>query len=166
MVNTKIRLIIHLPSGSDSKASVCNTGDPGSIPGLGRYPGEGNGSPLQYSCLEKSHGLQSLVGYRPWGRRVGHDWVTSLHFILFAAEDGEALSVQFSSVAQLCWTLCDPMDCSTQGFLVHLCLLEPTQTHVHRIGDAIQLSHPLSSRSPPAFNLAQQQSLFQCRNTL
>ena len=55
------------PSGSDGKASVCNAGDLGSIPGLGRSPREGNGSPLQYSCLEKSHGSQSLVGYHPWG---------------------------------------------------------------------------------------------------
>ena len=44
--------IMGFPGGSDGKASVCNAGDPGSIPGLGRSPGEGNGSPLQYSCLE------------------------------------------------------------------------------------------------------------------
>ena len=50
--------------------------------------------------------------------------------------------LQFSSVIQSCPTLCDPMDCSTPGFPVHHQLLEPTQTHVHRIGDAIQLSHP------------------------
>ena len=53
------------------------------------------------------------------------------------------------------------MDCSTPGFPVHHQLLEPTQTHVHRIGDAIQPSHPLSSPSPPAFNLSQHQGLFQ-----
>ena len=53
--------------GSDGKASVLNARDPGSIPGLGRSPGEGNGNPLQYSCLEKSHGWRSLVGYIPWG---------------------------------------------------------------------------------------------------
>ena len=46
--------------------SASNAGDPGSIPGSGRSPGEGNGNPLQYSCLEKSHGLRSLVGYTPW----------------------------------------------------------------------------------------------------
>ena len=57
------------PGGSDSKASACNAGDPGLIPGSGRSPGEGNGDPLQYSCLEKSHGWRSLVGYSPWGRR-------------------------------------------------------------------------------------------------
>ena len=46
--------ILDFPGGSDSKASACNTGDPGSIPGSGRSPGEGNGNPLQYSCLENS----------------------------------------------------------------------------------------------------------------
>ena len=61
------------------------------------------------------------------------------------------------SVAQLCLTLCDPMDCSTPGFPVHHPPPEPTQTHVHRVGDAIQPSHPLSSPSPPAFNLSQHQ---------
>ena len=63
-------------------------------------------------------------------------------------------SVQFSSVAQLCSTLCDPMDCSTPGFLVHHQIPDPTQTHVHRVGDAIQPSHPGSSPSPPAPNLS------------
>jgi len=66
-----------------------------------------------------------------------------------------------SSVAQLCLTLCDPMDCSTPGLPVHHQLLEFAQTHVHRVGDAIQSSHPLSSPSPPAFNLSQHQGLFQ-----
>ena len=67
---------------------------------------------------------------------------------------------QFSSVAQLCLTLCDPMDCSTPGLLVHHQLPEFTQTHVHWVGDAIQPSHPLSSLSSPTFNLSQHQSLF------
>ena len=57
--------------------------------------------------------------------------------------------------------LCDPMDSSTPGFPVHHHLLKLAQTHVHCIGDAIQLSHPLSSPSPPAFNLSQHQSFFQ-----
>ena len=68
---------------------------------------------------------------------------------------------QFSSVAQLSPTLCDPMDCSMPGFPVHHQLLEFTQTHVHRVCDAIQPSHPLSSPFPPAFNLSQHQGLFQ-----
>ena len=70
-------------------------------------------------------------------------------------------SVQFSSVAQLCPTLCDPMDCSTPGLPVHHQLPEFTQIHVHRVGDAIQPSHPLSSPSPPTFNLSQHQGIFQ-----
>ena len=68
---------------------------------------------------------------------------------------------QFSSVAQLCLTLCDPMDCCTPGLPVHHQLPEPTQTHVHWVGDAIQPSYPLSSPSPPAFSLSQHQGLFQ-----
>ena len=59
-------------------------------------------------------------------------------------------SVQFCSVTQSCPTLCDPMNCSKPGLPVHHPLPEFTQTHVHRVGDAIQLSHPLSSPSPPA----------------
>ena len=68
-------------------------------------------------------------------------------------------SVQFSSVTQSCLTLCNPMECSMPGFRVHHQLLEPTQTHVHPVGDAIQPSHPLSSPSPPALNLSQHQGL-------
>ena len=66
-----IGLILHLgfPGGSVGKKSTCNVGDLGSIPGLGRSPGEGKGYPFQYSGLENSvHGL-----YSPWGRRVRHD---------------------------------------------------------------------------------------------
>ena len=69
-------------------------------------------------------------------------------------------SVQFSSVAQSCPTLCDPMDCSTAGLPVHHQLTEFTQTHVRWVGDAIQPSHPLSSPSPPSFYLSQHQGLF------
>ena len=72
----------------------------------------------------------------------------------------------FSSVAQLCPTLCDPMNRSTPGFPVHHQLLEFTQTHVHRVGDAIQPSHPLSSPSLPAPNPSQHQGLFQWVNAL
>ena len=69
-------------------------------------------------------------------------------------------SVQFSSVAQSCLTLCDPRDCSTPGFPVHHQLPKFTQTDVHWVGDAIQPSHPLLPPSPPAFNLSQHQGLF------
>ena len=69
--------------------------------------------------------------------------------------------LQFSSVAQSCPTLCDPMNRSTPGLPVHHQLPEFTQTHVHRVSDAIQPSHPLSSPSPPAPNPSQHQGLFQ-----
>ena len=69
-------------------------------------------------------------------------------------------SVQFSSVTQSCLTLCNTMNRSTPGLSVHHQLPEPTQTHVHRVSDAIQPCHPLSSPSPPSFNLSQHQGLF------
>ena len=74
-------------------------------------------------------------------------------------------SVQFSSVAQSCPTLCDPMNRSTPGLPVHHELLEFTQTQIHRVSDAIQPSHPLSSPSPSAPNPSQLQSLFQWVNS-
>ena len=74
-------------------------------------------------------------------------------------------SVQFSSVAQSCPTLCDPMNRSTPGLPVHHQLPEFTQTHVHRVGDVIQPFHPLSSPSPPAPSPSQRQGLFQWVNS-
>ena len=76
------------------------------------------------------------------------------------------ISVQFSSVAQSCPTLCDPVNFSMPGLPVHHQLPEFTQTHVHEVCDAIQPSHPLSSPSPPAPNPSQHQSLFQWVNSL
>ena len=75
-------------------------------------------------------------------------------------------SVQFSSVAQSCLTLCDPMNNSMPGLPVHHQLLESTQTHVLLVSDAIQPSHPLSSPSPPVLNLSQHQGLFQWVSSL
>ena len=73
----------------------------------------------------------------------------------------KTLAWKFSSVTQSCRTVCDSMNCSMSGFPVHHQLPELTQTHVHQVGDAIQPSHPLSSPSPPIFNLSQHQGLFQ-----
>jgi len=85
------------------------------------------------------------------------------HFVRTLHHDPSVLvgltSVQFSSV-QSCLTLCDPMNGSTPGLPVHHQLPESTQTYVHRVDDAIQPSHPLSSPSPPALNLSQHQGLF------
>ena len=70
------------------------------------------------------------------------------------------LSPQVSSVAQSCMTLCDVVVCTMPGFPVQHQLPELAQTHVHQVSEAIQPSHPLSSPSPPAFNLSQHQNLF------
>ena len=75
-------------------------------------------------------------------------------------------SAEFSSVAQSCPTLCDPKNCSMPGLPVHHQLPEFTQTHAHRVGDAIQPSHPLSSLPSPAPNPSQHQVLFQWVNSL
>ena len=75
-------ILCGFPGGSDGKASACSAGDQGSIPGLGRSPGEGNGNPLPYSCLENSmdwEAPQSLVGYSPWGCKES-DRTERLHF--------------------------------------------------------------------------------------
>ena len=87
-------------------------------------------------------------------------WINSLTMI-YQNKSRRKRKVQFSSVAQSCPTLCNPMDCSTLGFPVLHHLPEFTQIHVHWVSDAIQPSHPLSSPSSPAFNLSQDQGLFQ-----
>ena len=87
-------------------------------------------------------GIESIYPQKTWSRMV-------------------ISSVQFGSVAQLCPTFCNPMDCSTPGFPVHHQLSESIQTHVHHIGDAIQPSYLLSYPSPPAFNLSQDKGLFE-----
>ena len=91
-------------------------------------------------------------------------WLFSLSLVYFTKSFNKILFVQFSSVAQSCLTLCDPMNRSTPGLPVHHQLPEFTQTHVHRVRDAIQPSHPLSSPSP-APNPSQHQSLFQWVNS-
>ena len=104
-----------------------------------------------YYCGQESsrrNGVAIMVNKRVWNAVLGCNLLT------FS-------SVQFSSVAQSCPTLCSPMNLSMPGLPVHHQLPEFTQTHVYRVSDAIQPSHPLSSPSPPTFNLSQHQSLFQ-----
>ena len=125
----------------------------------------------------RPHGLEPAKFLCPWdfpGRNTG----VGCHFILqgiflesnliflwllhsqaasFQLSHLQFISVQLLSRVQLC----DPMHCSTPGLPVHRQLPEFTQTHVHWVSDAIQPSHPLSSPSPPAFNLSQHQGLFQ-----
>ena len=92
-----------------------------------------------------------------WNELVGFLMQSSF----FKTQSGYLTIFQFSSVTQSCPTLCDPMDCSTPGLPIHHQRPEFPQTQVHWVGDAIQPSHPLSSPSPPAFNLSQHQGLFQ-----
>ena len=87
--------------------------------------------------------------------------LTVLHCLFFGICQHLVYISCCCSVAQSCLTLCDPMDCSTPGLPVLHCLPELAQTHVHRVSDVIQPSHPLSPPSPPAFNLSHHQRLFQ-----
>ena len=77
---TKLEIILGFPGGSDYKESTSNVGDLGSIPGLGRSPGGGHGSPLQYSCPENPHGQKSLVEYSPLGPSQTWLWWIKLEF--------------------------------------------------------------------------------------
>ena len=153
---------------------------PGFNPWVGKIPWRRKWQPPAVFLPGKSHGQRSLVDYRL--QRGGLDLVTehstdinpnlliypplllspSTTVSLFSMSIGLFYkSVQFSSVTQSCPTLCDPMNRSTPGLPVHHQLLEFTQIHIHRVSDAIQPSHPLSSPSPPAPNPSQLQSLFQ-----
>ena len=96
----------------------------------------------------------------PYRERDGY-----IFYIFWLFPHIQTASVQFSSVAQSCPTLCDPINHSMPGLPVHHKLPEFTQTHVHQVGDAIQPSHPLSSPSPPASNPSQHQNLFQWVNS-
>ena len=108
-------------------------------------------SPLQYSCLENPMDVGAW-----WATVQEFDMTERLHSLHSLTHP----PVQFSSVAQSCSTPCDPLNRSMPGLPVHHQLLEFTQTHVHRVSDAIQPSHPLSSPSPPALNCSQHQGLF------
>ena len=118
-----------------------------------RFNFKRNSARKKRSCSESTALLDYSAPFLFWGavttvlsRIVGH-WILS--------------SVQFSSVAQSCPTLCDPKNRSTPGLPVHHHLPEFTQTHVHQVSDAIQPSYPLLSPSLPAPNPSEQQSLFQ-----
>ena len=112
--------------------------------------------------LEKSDCINYIHCWGPCEHRVGLN-VYSLNreMVVPLVNLSDVRSDQIRSVAQSCPTLCDPMNRSTPGLPVHHQLLEFTETHVHRVSDAIQPSHPLSSPSPPAPNPSQHQSLFQ-----
>ena len=95
-----------------------------------------------------------------WGKHKSTFYLTPYLSLNFFWKETQSTSVQFSSVTPFCPTLCDPMGCSMPSLPVHHQLPEITQTHVHWVSDSIQPSHPLSSPSPPTFNLSQHQGLF------
>ena len=104
----------------------------------------------------------SILAWRiPWTEKPGRLQSHSQTGLKQLVHLHTSSSVQFSLVSQLCPTLCDPMNRSTPGLPVYHQLLESAQTHVHRVGDAIQPTHPLLSPSSPAPNPSQHQGLFQ-----
>ena len=123
---------------------------------------------VQWPCSHNSHLSCSVCTGVWWGKNslvlyvTGGHWVWEIEVLVRGP-----FKIQFSSVPQSSPTLCNPKDCSTPVFPVHHQLPELAQTHVYRVSDAIQPSHPLSWRmtgrgsSPPAFNLSQHQGLFQ-----
>ena len=118
------------------------------------------------ACYSKSVSTITLFGRGP---RLSGSWKSfRVHLYWRPGRTGGELTrieaahvIGCSSVTQSCLILWDPMDCSMPGFPVHHQLPELTQTHVHRVTDVIQPSHPLLSPSPPALNLSQHQGPFQ-----
>ena len=124
-----------------------------------------------FSSVQSSRSVMSPMNHSTSGLPVHHllpDFTqTHVHCVGDGIQPAHPLqrNIQFSSVAQLYSTLCNPMNHSTPSLPVHHQLPEFTQTHVHRVGDGIQPCHALSSPSPPALNLSQHQGLFQWVNS-
>ena len=126
------------------------------------------GSSVHWDSLGKNtvlscHAL-SRGSSQPRDQTQSH--IAGRFFTVWATKEAHRKVDQIRSVAQLCPTLCDPMNRSTPGLPVHHQLPEFTQIHVHRVSNAIQLSHPLSSPSLPALNPSQHQGLFQWVSSL
>ena len=122
--------------------------------------------PGENMLLEKSGEIVTEIIKR-WSQSKNNTqlWIWPVMEVKSIAVKSNIASDQIRSVAQSCPTLCDPMNHSTPGLPVHHQLPAFTQTNVHRVSDAIQPSHPLSSPSPPAPNPSQHQSLFQWVNS-
>ena len=122
--------------------------------------------------IPKTHIEKTTNQIKKWAENLNRHFfppkdniqMNSYHMKRYSTRKSKQQSIQFSSVAQLCPTLCDPMNHSTPSLPVHHQLPEFTQTHLHQVGDAIQPSH-LSSTSPLAPNPSQHQSLFQWVNS-
>ena len=115
-------------------------------------------SEVSQSCLTPS---DPMNGSLPGPSIPGIFQARVLEWVAIAFSTQYATGDQFTSITQSCLNLCDPMNHSTPGLPVHHQLPEPTQTHIHLVNDAIRLSHPLMSPSPPTFNIPQHQGLFQ-----
>ena len=135
---------IDFPGSSDGKSVCLQCGRPGFNPWVGKIPWRRKWQPTPVFLPGKSHGWRSPVDYSPWVAKLAYRNL-----------------LRMCSVAQSWPTLCDPMNRSMPGLPVHHQLPESTQTHVHRVSDAIQPSHLLLSPSPPALNLSQHRGLFQ-----
>ena len=98
--------------------------------------------------------------YTEWSKSERERQILCINEYLESRKMAPMIPCQFSSVAQLCPTLCNLMDCTTPGFPLHHPLPDLTQSHAHQVGDAIHPTHPLSSLSLPTFNLSQHQGLF------
>ena len=123
-------LIFGFPGGSDGKASAHNAGNLGSIPGSGRFPGEGNGNPLQYSCLENPMDERAWCKLLPMGlQRVGHDWVTSFSLKLVRLTRGQV------SIALHC-----PEDFSSVQLLRRVQFFVATWTVAHEAPPSMEFS--------------------------
>ena len=152
-------MLMAAPAVCDSALSPCFHGCPAF---LHRHfpPHSPPSHPLDLSLCSQQHSCpgiapQSLNSSSQLLHHLGYVWLRQ------GLSDSHSTSVQFSLVTQSCPTLCNPMNRSTPGLPVHHQLPEFTQTHSHRVSDAIQPSHPLSSPSPQAPNPSQHQSLFQ-----
>ena len=138
------------PHGLQHTKHPCSSPSPGAC---------SNSSQLSQWC--PSTISSSIVPFSSCLQSFPASWYFPVNFISLSYRKLSTKWSQFSAVTQSCLTLCDPMDWSTPGFPVHHQLLEPVQTHVHQVNDAIQSSQTLASPSPPAFNLSQHQCLFQ-----
>ena len=135
---------------------------------LGIFPTQGSNPCLSLLLQGQATSLPLVPpGKARWGRMDIHTCICMAEALCYPPETTTTLLItyHFSSVAQSCPTLCNPMNHSTPGLPVHHQLPELAQTHVHWVGDAIQPSHPLLSPSPPVLNLSQHQGLFQWVNS-
>ena len=144
-----------LPSGGQGGTTKTTPAASPDGPASLSYTREPTGRVPRASCVCWS---PSKDGHRRWQQYESGDHQMARSE---ARSGKEARLASVSLVPQLCLTLCNPMDCSMPGLPVHHQLPEPTKTHVHLVGDAIQPPHPLSSPFSPAFNLSEHQGLFQ-----